>query len=154
MKKKINFIEIFILLILSVIVYWAAGQLDILEKIVAFTHQHEEWELDELIVVGLFWVFVTTLLLIRKTLVNKRIKSELQHTISELTLAAEEIKQLKGIVPICANCKNIRDDEGFWHQVEVFVAKHSDAQFTHGICPDCSQKLYPDIDLKALETKQ
>ena len=64
-----------------------------------------------------------------------------------LQKAFDEIRTLRGIVPICANCKKIRDDKGFWKQVEVYVQEHTEAVFSHGICVDCAQKLYPDIDL-------
>jgi hypothetical protein len=55
------------------------------------------------------------------------------------------VKSLSGLLPICASCKKIRDDKGYWSQVESYVQKHSDATFTHGICPDCIKKLYPDL---------
>ncbi len=57
----------------------------------------------------------------------------------------EEIKTLKGIVPICANCKKIRDDRGYWEQVEAYVSRHTEAQFSHSICPDCIKRLYPEF---------
>jgi sigma-B regulation protein RsbU (phosphoserine phosphatase) len=63
--------------------------------------------------------------------------------VAELHHALDHIKTLRGIVPICSNCKKIRDDQGFWNQVENYVRDHSEAQFTHGICPDCLVKLYP-----------
>lgn len=56
-----------------------------------------------------------------------------------------EIKTLSGLLPICSNCKKIRDDSGYWNQIEVYIGKHSGAQFSHGICPDCFKKLYPEI---------
>ena len=62
-----------------------------------------------------------------------------------LEQALKEIKTLRGIVPICANCKKIRDDEGYWTQVEVYVQNHSEATFSHSICPGCAKKLYPDF---------
>ncbi|MCA9419160.1 MAG: sensor with HAMP domain protein, partial [Candidatus Omnitrophica bacterium] len=58
----------------------------------------------------------------------------------ELEGAIAEIKTLRGIIPICASCKKIRDDEGFWSQVEVYVSEHTDADFTHGICPECFER--------------
>lgn len=64
----------------------------------------------------------------------------------ELKKALSEIKTLKGILPICANCKKIRDDTGYWEQIEGYLSEHSNAQFSHDICPDCARKLYPDID--------
>jgi DNA-binding NtrC family response regulator len=63
---------------------------------------------------------------------------------SELRQAMARIKTLSGLLPICASCKNIRDDKGFWHRVEEYVQAHTDAEFTHGLCPKCAQKLYPD----------
>ena len=60
-----------------------------------------------------------------------------------LRLALDQIRTLSGIVPICANCKKIRDDRGYWNQVEVYVRDHTDAKFSHGICPECKEKLYP-----------
>lgn len=55
-----------------------------------------------------------------------------------------EITRLRGMLPICASCKRIRDDKGYWKQIEVYIEEHSDAEFTHGICPKCMEKMYPD----------
>ena len=65
--------------------------------------------------------------------------------IKELQNALADVKTLSGLVPICANCKQIRDDKGFWTQVEFYIQQRSEARFTHGICPDCMKKLYPDF---------
>ena len=62
----------------------------------------------------------------------------------ELTDALSEIKTLRGIIPICCNCKQIRNDEGIWSKIEKYISDHSEAKFTHGICPKCAQKLYPE----------
>lgn len=56
-----------------------------------------------------------------------------------------EIKNLRGIIPICASCKRIRDDKGYWQQVEAYVRDHSEAEFSHGICPECVKRLYGDL---------
>lgn len=66
--------------------------------------------------------------------------------ITELGQALEQIKTLRGIVPICASCKKIRDDSGYWRQVEAYLHDHTDATFTHGICPTCMEKLYPEFE--------
>lgn len=58
-----------------------------------------------------------------------------------------ELKQLKGIIPICSHCKQIRDDKGAWNGLEAYISKHSEADFSHGICPECIAKLYPDLEL-------
>jgi DNA-binding response OmpR family regulator len=65
--------------------------------------------------------------------------------VQELRLALEQIKTLRGIVPICANCKKIRNDLGYWQQVEVYVRDHTEAEFSHAICPECVKKLYPEF---------
>ena len=56
-----------------------------------------------------------------------------------------EIKRLRGLLPICSSCKKIKDDSGYWNQIEVYIREHSEAEFTHGICPECIRKLYPDF---------
>jgi hypothetical protein len=76
-------------------------------------------------------------------LVNQRLNAERQETIAELNSAFEQIRTLRGILPICAHCKKIRDDGGFWQQVEAYVSHHTEAEFSHGICPDCMGSLYP-----------
>lgn len=67
--------------------------------------------------------------------------------IEKLEAAAIQIKTLRGMLPICANCKKIRDDKGYWSQIESYITKHSDAVFSHGICPECAKKLYPEFSL-------
>ena len=56
-----------------------------------------------------------------------------------------QIKALRGLIPICANCKQVRNDEGYWEQIESYIERNSDTTFTHGICPECTKKLYPGI---------
>ena len=63
----------------------------------------------------------------------------------ELELSLSEVKTLRGILPICASCKKIRDDSGYWSMVEHYIEDHSEAQFSHSICPDCAKKLYPSF---------
>ncbi|HDZ91051.1 MAG: response regulator [Deltaproteobacteria bacterium] len=72
-------------------------------------------------------------------------KRELEKTNRDLKEALDTIKILHGILPICSNCKKIRDDKGGWHQIEEYISERSDAQFSHGICPDCMEKLYPEF---------
>lgn len=69
---------------------------------------------------------------------------ELESKTRELESALANVKTLRGFIPICASCKKIRDDRGFWNRVETYIQKHSEATFSHGICPECAQKLYPD----------
>ena len=75
---------------------------------------------------------------------RRRIETEHEALIGELQHALAEVKRLGGLLPICASCKKIRTDEGYWEQVEVYIAERSDAQFSHGYCPDCARKLFPE----------
>jgi hypothetical protein len=68
-----------------------------------------------------------------------------ERLISDLRTAMANVKTLRGLLPICASCKKIRDDRGYWNQLETYIHKHSEAQFSHGLCPDCIQQLYPDL---------
>jgi DNA-binding NtrC family response regulator len=76
-----------------------------------------------------------------------RFAVERQRLMTELQNALEHVKQLQGLLPICSSCKKIRDDQGYWNRIESYISKHSDARFSHGICPDCIKKLYPDLVL-------
>jgi DNA-binding response OmpR family regulator len=69
-------------------------------------------------------------------------EAERDRLFAELQQTLAEIKTLKGFIPICASCKKIRDDQGFWNQLESYITQHSDAQFSHGICPECITRLY------------
>jgi hypothetical protein len=62
----------------------------------------------------------------------------------DLNKAVEEIKVLSGLLPICSTCKKIRSDDGYWSQIESYIAARSEAEFSHGICPECQEKLYPE----------
>jgi hypothetical protein len=74
-------------------------------------------------------------------------ESKLNSTVIDLKKALSEVKKLQGILPICSYCKKIRDDQGSWQGIEEYIHERSDAQFSHGICPECAKKYYPDIDI-------
>jgi PAS domain S-box-containing protein len=79
---------------------------------------------------------------------RKRSQQEREKLIQELQEAFSKIKVLSGFIPICASCKNIRDDRGYWNQLEAYIQSHTEAQFSHGICPDCAAALYPEYFTK------
>jgi PAS domain S-box-containing protein len=76
---------------------------------------------------------------------RKRAEEERERLLLELQQALAEVKTLSGLLPICASCKKIRDDSGYWQQIEMYIRDHSEAEFTHGLCHDCAAKLYPDL---------
>jgi len=78
---------------------------------------------------------------------RKQIETDRERLIKELQDALEEVKTLRGFIPICATCKKIRDDEGYWQKLEKYIQDRSDAKFSHSICPDCVDTHYPDIDI-------
>ncbi|HSM92027.1 MAG TPA: PAS domain S-box protein [Anaeromyxobacteraceae bacterium] len=75
---------------------------------------------------------------------RKQSEVERERLIGELKAALADVKTLRGLLPICAHCKKIRDDRGYWNRIETFIRERSDAQFTHGICPDCAKRFFPD----------
>jgi PAS domain S-box-containing protein len=76
---------------------------------------------------------------------KKKAVKEREKLIQDLKEALAEIKTLRGILPLCSFCKKIRDDEGYWEQVDIYINKNSEADISHGICPDCMKKHYPDV---------
>jgi HAMP domain-containing protein len=78
----------------------------------------------------------------------------LNNKVKELQQALEEIKTLRGILPICASCKKIRDDKGYWSQIESYIRNHSEAEFSHGLCPECVKQHYPEFADKILGKKK
>jgi methyl-accepting chemotaxis protein len=78
---------------------------------------------------------------------NQELEQRVKERTRDLETALSEIKTLKGIIPICSHCKKIRDDDGYWNQLETYIRDHSEAQLSHGICRECAKKYYPDLDL-------
>lgn len=82
---------------------------------------------------------------VRTQLELKLRRDESGRLIEKLQKALDEVRQLRGIIPICAGCKSIRNDDGYWQQVEDYLGSHSGIEFSHGLCPSCIRKLYPDL---------
>ncbi len=80
--------------------------------------------------------------IVRDITEKKQAEAERENIIGELQQALDNVKTLTGLIPICASCKKIRDDKGYWNQLEQYIIEHSDAKFTHGICPECTEKFY------------
>ena len=80
---------------------------------------------------------------------NAQLRHEIEERkqlITELQKAITRVRTLSGLLPICSSCKKIRDDKGYWNRLETYIQDHSDAAFSHGICPECFKKIYPDMD--------
>lgn len=74
----------------------------------------------------------------------RRLNTELETRNTELQSTLSQVKTLRGLLPICAGCKKIRDDAGYWHDVELYIHDHTEAELSHGLCPDCARKLFPE----------
>jgi DNA-binding NarL/FixJ family response regulator len=82
---------------------------------------------------------------LRYAVERRQAQAEREKLIHELQQALAEVKKLGGLLPICAHCKKIRDDQGYWHRVESYISSHSEATFTHSLCNDCARALYPEV---------
>lgn len=96
--------------------------------------------LNRFLALAVLWVTTVLLLIWRKT---EEERAQLTTMLSE---SKEEVKILSHLLPICANCKKIRDDGGSWNDVDEYLRDHSDSIISHGLCPDCIEELYPDLD--------
>jgi len=83
---------------------------------------------------------------------RKQVEAEREQLIKDLQEALAKVKLLRGMLPICASCKKVRDDKGYWRQIEAYIREHSEMEFSHGLCPECLKRLYPDEDLGEPET--
>ncbi|MCI5125821.1 MAG: hypothetical protein D3925_15460 [Candidatus Electrothrix sp. AR5] len=100
-----------------------------------------------------FYIVINSLGEMKKRLAAEKelnqYKDELEELVEQRTEKLQEamsrVKILSGFLPICASCKKIRDDKGYWNQIELYIREHSEAEFSHGICPDCASKLYPEL---------
>ncbi len=83
---------------------------------------------------------------VRDVTAAKHTEQEREKLITELQEAIAKVRTLRGLLPICSSCKKIRDDKGYWNQLESYIQEHSDVAFSHGICPDCLKRIYPEFD--------
>ncbi len=88
------------------------------------------------------------LLVLRDITKEKQIQKEKEDLIADLRAALHQVQTLEGLLPICASCKKIRDDRGYWNHVESYLADHAKLRFTHGICPECAKKFFPEIAIR------
>jgi CheY-like chemotaxis protein len=85
---------------------------------------------------------------------RQRAQAERELLIAQLREALARVQTLSGLIPICASCKKIRDDQGFWRRVETYITEHSEAKFTHGLCPECAPKFFPGLEPPRVQVSQ
>ena len=81
----------------------------------------------------------------RESEARQAAQAESERLVAELQQSLAEVRRLDGLLPICASCKKVRDDQGYWNQIEAYISSRTEAQFSHGVCPDCAKQLYPDL---------
>ncbi len=99
----------------------------------------------ELLVVYSFFMTGAAVAFSYAAYIAERVSRERFAKAEQLRMTVREVKQLSGMLPICASCKKVRDDKGYWKQIESYITEHSDAIFSHGVCPECAEELYPEF---------
>lgn len=142
MKKRIYCLFLLeLVLVLLLTITWEFWLEDLIVSDMTFGHRPENIA-ERLEYVVTSFVFVLISLSLPLYLIMKLVVA-LEDSRDKLQESLVNIKTLQGLLPICADCKKIRDDDGYWQQLEIYIGKHSAATFSHSICPDCMQKLYP-----------
>jgi len=143
--------ELVLIGVLGVIVFFVASKMDAFERVVIFVHTYEQLEMDEVIIVLIYFFIAFFIFTLRRLVELRAAKQLLIKSNKKLQAVLDEVGQLRGVLPICASCKKIRDDDGYWQAVEGYISSHSEVNFSHGLCPDCVTKLYPNLDLNKNE---
>ena len=159
-KQKLLLFELLIIIIAAFIGLLFAHYFNLYEIIYAYSRTYEEYQVDEIITVFIVLAFGLGIFSFRRWREQvrehaelRRLMAEKEKMIGELQDAMEKIRILKGYLPICSHCKKIRDDEGHWQQLEKYISEHSEAKFSHGICPICLRKYY-DSDFSEKDSFQ
>lgn len=135
-----------VLIVLATILAWLlAGRFEVLEQVAHFTHLHEHWELDEFIIATTFMGLALGVFVFRRWREACLVAEKLEMQRLELEHALNEVHQLQGIIPICAACKKVRDESGYWHQVEEYLSHRSMAEFSHSLCADCTNVYFAEL---------
>jgi hypothetical protein len=101
----------------------------------------EMWKVIINRMIALLAIWETAILGIQRKISDRK----REHALQEREIALRDVRVLRGLLRICASCKRLRDDAGGWTEIESYIKTHSEAEFTHGICPDCALKIYPEI---------
>lgn len=142
-------IDLFVIILLSLMILSVSATFDFFNKVITWIYRHDTWQLDELFTVSIFLIFALAFYAWRRhkeflseTRQREYAEAEKARLIPQLQSALNDVSRLKKLLPICASCKKIRDDSGYWSQVEVYIEAQFHTKLDDGICPDCAKKLY------------
>src|SRR5574340_577943 len=152
LRQPSPFLELLYIIIAAIVGIILANRYDFIELFYRWSRAHEEWQIDEIFTAFVIFTIGLSIFSFRRWREQVREHAELirlmaekEKMITELQEAADKIKTLRGFLPICAHCKKIRNDEGYWQQVEKYITEHSEVQFSHGICPSCAKEFYSEL---------
>lgn len=130
--------DLLVLSLAGVLLFVALVRIEAFERFAAWSRAHEAWQVDEVLI-------ALALLAVAFAIYALRRWRDLDREVARRERAERATERLEGLLPICAGCKRIRDAAGGWVAVEEYLAARTEAAFTHGICPDCRRRLYPEI---------
>jgi hypothetical protein len=131
--------DLIVFALVGLLLFVVLVRLEAFENFANWSRTHETWQLDEALVAAALLAFAGAFYALRRW-------QDLKDEVHRRQTAEAAQARLQGLLPICAGCKKIRDDAGSWVAVEAYVSARTEAAFTHGICPECRQRLYPDLD--------
>jgi hypothetical protein len=141
--------ELILIAVGSVVVFSISAWIDLFSTTIAWLYRHDTWQLDEMFTVMVFLAIAFAVYSRRRWRelteeMQEREKAEESNRqlIQRLEKALTEVRTLRGLLPLCAWCKKVRDDTGYWMELESYIQANSDAKVTHGICPDCARKAF------------
>jgi hypothetical protein len=136
--------ELFLIFMAGLATFAISAFYNLFESFSEFSRRHENWNIDEILVLCSILCLGLFAFGVRRWRESLQSELELRARNESLEKALAEIQQLQGILPICSSCKKIRDDHGYWHQVESYIRDHTNVDFSHSLCPDCAAQLYPE----------
>jgi hypothetical protein len=148
-KKPQSHRDLVVIAFLSILIFAVSATFDLFNKLITWVYRHDTWQLDELFTVFVFLMIAFAIYAWRRhkellSQIERREKAEAERAelVPQLESARADISTLKKLLPLCASCKKVRDDTGYWSQVEVYIEAHFHTKFDEWICPECARKLY------------
>jgi hypothetical protein len=148
-RKPKSVQDIVVIAILAILVFAFSAAFDIFNAVIAWVYRHDTWQLDELFSVSIFLVAAMGFYAWRRNRelteqIRRREQAEAEkaHLIPELETALADVYALKKLLPFCISCRRVREDSGYWNQVEEYLESHFSTRFDDGLCPDCARRFY------------
>lgn len=148
-KKPKLFQDLVIMTILAILVFAFSATFDVFNAIIGWVYRHDTWQLDEFFSVSIFLVVAMGVYAWRRNRelteqIRRREEAEAEkaHLLPELETALADVHALKKLLPFCTSCRRVREDSGYWNQVEEYMVSHFSTKLDDGLCPDCARRFY------------